>query len=259
VERCRRRVRPAQRVDPPRLQPVPAARLSGRRSVGGLSRRARHRADAVDDRRLPDPRRAALGAGRGRVAPRRGGNRADRDAGRSFRLPPPRRAGGGALGDRDRRADRELYGGRRLCGQDARRRARNARLVFEPAALLPAVAAGHRRSAPCARGDARALAAGDRGRIAVAAFVYPRARGARLGRAAQPRRADARDVDDGRGADGDADPPRKGRTVAARRLRRADRRGAVPVSGGVTPAARPSSRPPRPPRPSRRPARPRRR
>ena len=36
----------------PRLQPVPAARLSGRRPLGGLSDRARHRAAAVVDRRV---------------------------------------------------------------------------------------------------------------------------------------------------------------------------------------------------------------
>ena len=41
-----------ERLHSSRLQPLPAARLSGRRPLGGLSDRARHRAAAVLDRRF---------------------------------------------------------------------------------------------------------------------------------------------------------------------------------------------------------------
>ena len=53
----------AERHHSSRLQPVPAARLPGRRSLGGLPDRARHRAYAVVDRRIHPAARDADRAG----------------------------------------------------------------------------------------------------------------------------------------------------------------------------------------------------
>ncbi len=73
VELACGRLPAAQRRHPPRLQPVPAARLSGRGFVGGLSDRAWNRPDAVVDRRVhgaagdsagPRVRRAYAGVSR---------------------------------------------------------------------------------------------------------------------------------------------------------------------------------------------------
>src|SRR5436309_3344351 len=63
LEPARRQLPRAQRLHSSALQPVPAARLSGRRPLGGLPDRARHRAAAVVDRRVHPAARDANRAG----------------------------------------------------------------------------------------------------------------------------------------------------------------------------------------------------
>ena len=72
--------------------------------------------------------------------------------------------------------------------------------------------------------DERLLAAGIRGRRALAAVLYPRAVSHRDGRAAQPGGTGARNVDDGGRAVRHADPGRTGHRMAGRGLRNPDRR-----------------------------------
>ena len=125
-----------ERLHSSRLQPVPAARLSGRRSLGGLSDRARHRADAVIDRRVHPAARDADRAGHLRAARGRRRDRLHHHAGRSLRVPPPARPRWRALGHRDGLADRGLHRRRRIRRQDARHSPGRARLGHQPAALL---------------------------------------------------------------------------------------------------------------------------
>ena len=85
--------------------------------------------------------------------------------------------------------------------------------------FLSAPAAVPRQSPPRHRDDARALVDRSRRGAAVAAVLYPRAGGLDGWRAAEPRGADARDVDDGRRADGPRDPARTRGAMAADGLR----------------------------------------
>ena len=118
------------------LQPLPAARLSGRRPLGGLSDRARHRAAAVVDRRIHPAARDADRAGHLRAARRRRRDRLHHHAGRSLGVPPPARPRWRALGHRDRLADRGLHRRRRIRRQAARHSPGRARLGHQFAALL---------------------------------------------------------------------------------------------------------------------------
>ena len=109
LEPAGRRLPRAQRGDSPRLQPLPAARLSGRRPLGGLSDRARHRTAAVLDRRVHPAARDAERTGHFWAARRRRRDRAYHHAGRSLGVPPPAWPRWRALGHRDGILDCRLH------------------------------------------------------------------------------------------------------------------------------------------------------
>ena len=133
----------------------------------------------------------------------------DHDAGRSLRIPAAARPRWRALGRGHGLADRELHGRRRIRRQGARHSPRRARLVLQPAALLHDAAdrAVERPRAHREPMKGHWLLA-HRRRRAVAAVLHPRAHRHRDGRPAQPRRARARNVDDGRRDVRHADPRR---------------------------------------------------
>ena len=94
---------------------------------------------------------------------------------RSRRVPAAARPRRGALGHRHGITDRELHCRRRLRRQDPRHSPGRARLGHQPAALLHHVARRSVEPASRAGEDEGLLAAGLRGRRAVAAVLHPRA------------------------------------------------------------------------------------